>query len=415
MIVPSQAACMVSTQLPAPLATRWRAALTTSFGDLPRSFWIVAAGTIANRIGSMVVPFLVFFLGAKGVSAQSTGTIVVALGVGGAAGAVAGGWLADRVGHRTALLIGLVAAPAALGVLYVAPTIPLMAAAAILVGLTGKLYPPAASALVAASVTGERRTRAFSLMHWAFNIGAAGAAAMAGFLAVRGYALLFAIDALTCLAFAAIVLIGVERTPRARRAGHHGGYRVLVGDRLMVTFVLLTLAQEIVYSLTEFAVPLSIRLDGLTPAVFGAVAVTNAVLVVVLQPVLYPRLARFGRLQVLAGAWAVVGVGIATTGLVHTPLGYASTTVIWSVGEVAAGIVAGGIAADLAPDDAQGRYQGAMTWAASLARLAGPALTTGVFATVGPAALWWSSALTGVVGSIVLVRMLPTFRQRLAR
>lgn len=383
------------------------------FGGLPRTFWIVAAGTLANRIGTMVVPFLVFFLGARGVSAASTGTIVVALGLGGVAGSVAGGWLADRIGPRTALIVGLVAAPAALGALYVAPTISLMTASALLVGLTGKLYPPAANALVAASVTGERRTRAFSLMHWAFNIGAASAATMAGFLAAHGYALLFAIDAGTCLVFAVIAAVGIPRVPRARLRQERGGYGVLFADRIMLVFVGLSFAQEVVYSLTEYAIPLSIRLDDLSPTVFGAVAVVNAVLVVVLQPVLYPYLSRLGRLHVLAGAWTVVGVGIATTGLAHTPTGYALSAVIWSLGEVAGGIVVGGIAADLAPPHAQGRYQGAMMWAGSLARLAGPALTTVLFASVGPAALWWSSALTGVLGALILMRLLPVLHRRL--
>ncbi|MCP2323733.1 MFS family permease [Hamadaea flava] len=387
---------------------------TGLFSDLPRTFWIVAAGTLANRIGTMVVPFLVFFLGAQGVSTSATGTIVVALGFGGAAGSVAGGWLADRIGPRSALIVGLVAAPAALGALYVAPTIALMTVAAVLVGLTGKLYPPAANALVAASVTGERRTRAFSLMHWAFNIGAAGAAAMAGFLAAHGYALLFAIDGITCLIFAVIAAMFLPRVATARRANERGGYGVLFADRLMLAFIGLDLAQEIVYSLTEYAIPLSIRLDNLSPAVFGAVAVVNAVLVVLLQPVLYPRLARFGRLQVLAGAWIVVGVGIGTTGLVHTPVGYALSAAIWSVGEVAAGIVAGGIAADLAPAHAQGRYQGAMIWAGSLARLAGPALTTFLFAYAGPGAVWWTAALTGVIGALLLARLMPALRTRLA-
>lgn len=407
---------MATTQLPAPLAARWRAALSASFGDLPRPFWIVAAGTIANRIGSMVVPFLVFFLGSKGVSAQATGTVVVALGLGGAGGAVAGGWLADRIGARAALVTGLVAAPATLGALYVAPSLPLMVVAAVLVGVAGRIYPPAAGALVAASVTGERRTRAFSLMHWAINIGAAGAAMLAGFLAAHGYLLLFAVDALTCLVFAGIVVWGIAPSPRPARpaARRDGGYRVVLRDRLMVTFVLLSLADEIVYSLTEFAVPLSIRLDGLSPAVFGAVAVTNAVLVVVLQPFLYPRLARFGRLQVLGAAWVIVGIGVASTGLAHTPVLYALTAVIWSVGEVAAGIVAGGIAADLAPAHAQGRYQGAVNWSSSLARLAGPALTTVLFATVGPAALWWVAGITGVATTVILWRLAPAFHRRLA-
>lgn len=72
---------------------------------------------------------------------------------------------------------------------------------------------------------------------------------MAGFLAARGYALLFAIDALTCLIFAAIVVLGIDRTRRPARTARIGGrrgYGVVLRDRLMVVFVLLMLAQETV-------------------------------------------------------------------------------------------------------------------------------------------------------------------------
>ncbi len=367
---------------------------------------------MANRIGGMVVPFLVFFLGAHQVSEQDTGWIVTALGAGGVAGSVLGGWLADRAGHRTTLLIGLLAAPASLGFLFAAPGVPVMAAAAVLVGVTAKIYPPAAAALVADGVTGAQRLRAFSLIHWAYNIGAAGAAALAGFLAAHGFGLIFAIDAGTSLLFAAIVVAGIPRTGRRTRPAGGTGYGILLRDKLMLAFVALALSQEIVYSLTEYAVPLSIRLDGLSPAVFGTVAVVNAALVVLLQPVVYPVVARLNRYAVLAGATAVVGLGIAATGLGHTPLWYAITTAIWSVGEVAGGIVAGAIAADLAPAGAQGRYQGVITWTAASARLIGPAVTTWLFSTAGPGALWSATAVTGVVGAVCLLALAPALARR---
>ncbi|MEV0644907.1 MFS transporter [Phytomonospora sp. NPDC050363] len=402
--------------LDTPPKSRARTAVDSRFGGLPRQFWIVAGGTIANRIGAMVVPFIVFFLGSKGVTEEATGTVVAALGFGGLLGAVAGGWLTDRIGPRGALLTGLVAAPASLGALYVVPTVPLMIAAALLVGVAGKLYPPAAAALVASVVTGAKRARAFSLMHWAINIGAATAAAMAGFLAERGYGLLFAIDIVTCLVFAGIVLAGVPKSAaRTRAAGERGGYGVVVRDRLMMAFLALALVGETTYSLVEFALPLAIRLDGLSPAVFGAVSVVNAVLVVVLQPVLYARLARLGRVRVLAAAWIVIGLGVASTGLASGLWTYMASTVVWSVGEVVVGIVYGGIAADLAPAGAQGRYQGAMNWIHALARLVGPALTTVLFATVGPAFLWWAAAAAGVGAALVVLRMEPRLLERMSR
>src|SRR4029077_11465446 len=60
------------------------------FGGLPRSFWIVFAGTVANRVGDMVTPFLVFILGSRGFPASEIGTIAVALGVGGLVGPALG-------------------------------------------------------------------------------------------------------------------------------------------------------------------------------------------------------------------------------------------------------------------------------------------------------------------------------------
>jgi hypothetical protein len=76
-------------------------------------------------------------------------------------------------------------------VLYAAPNAPTLAGAAALLGVTGTLFSPAASALVIDSITADMRPKAFSLIHWAINIGTAIAAMSAGFLAVRGYGLLF--------------------------------------------------------------------------------------------------------------------------------------------------------------------------------------------------------------------------------
>ena len=391
----------------------------TLFGGLPRTFWIIAGGTVANRLGAMVVPFLVFFLGSRGLSEEQTGVVVAFLGVGGLAGSLLGGWLTDRVGPRTALLSGLVAAPATLGFLYVVPSVPLLTLAALTVGAAGRLYPPAANALIAASVTGERRVRAYSLFHWALNIGSAGAAALAGFLAVHGYALIFALDIATCLVFAVIAALGIPRE-RVRNgqstadSRSRGGYGVVLRDRLMLVFLAVSFAGEIVYSLTEFAVPMSIRQDALSPAVFGAVAVVNAALVVLLQPVLYKRIVAFPRVKVFAAGMLVTGIGVAGTGLAHGLGTYVATTVVWSIGEVVGGIMYGAIAADLAPRGAQGRYQGAFTLITALSRLIGPGLTTLLFATVGAGWLWWGSAIASVACVLVLLRMERAMLRRMA-
>ncbi|MFF7726168.1 MFS transporter [Streptomyces sp. NPDC008001] len=407
-----------------------RTAFRNNFGGLPRPFWIVFAGMIANRIGTMVVPFLVFYLGSRGVSTAQTGGIVIALGIGGMFGPVLGGSLADRIGRRSAVIIGLVATPAGLGALLAAPSTVTLGAAAALLGLTSGVYRPAASALVGDVVGSELRGKAFSLLHWGFNIGTAVASAAAGYLAARGFWLLFLLDAATCLIYAVIVVLGIpkdlprpETTKAAAGEGADGkaaggkakgglGYGVVFRDRLMLAHMALSTLGITVYTQTEFTIPLAIREDGLSPEVYGFVGVANAVLVVALQPVLYGRLAKLPRIKVLAASWALIGIGVASTGLAGNAWQYVLTVVVWSVGEVVNGVVAGAIVADIAPAEARGRYQGAISWVWSAARLAAPATAVGLFTTVGPAALWWGCAVTGILTALATLRLTAAVERR---
>ncbi|MFF7364743.1 MFS transporter [Streptomyces sp. NPDC008125] len=385
-----------------------RTAMEKNFGGLPRPFWILFVGMIANRIGTMVVPFLVFFLGSRGISTEQTGTIVVALGAGGMFGPVLGGLLADRIGRRQAVLIGLVATPAGLGCLYAAPGPATLAVAAALLGLMSSIYRPAASALVGDVVHTEQRGKAFSLLHWGFNIGTAVASAAAGYLAGRGFWLLFLLDGLTCLAYAVIVVRGIPKDlPRPAVVKEKGGagYGVVLRDRLMLTHMGLSALGITIYTMTEFAIPMSIRDDGLSPAVYGLVGVANAVIVIACQPLIYGRLAHLPRMKVLAASWALIGVGVAMTGLAHRPWQYMLTVVVWSVGEVVNGVVAGAIVTDLAPEEARGRYQGALAWVWQLARLIAPATATWLFSTVGPSTLWTACAVIGILTAFATLRL----------
>jgi len=190
-------------------------AVGSRFGGLPRTFWIVFVGMIANRIGTMVIPFMVFYLGSRGISTTDTGAIIVALGIGGMVGPPLGGLLADRFGPRLAVIVGLVVTPFSFGALLAAPTPFMLGVAATLLGVTGSVYKPAASAMVGEVVGPQSRLKAFSLLHWGFNIGTAVAAGAAGFLAERGYWLLFLIDGITCLVYALIVLCRHTERPAA--------------------------------------------------------------------------------------------------------------------------------------------------------------------------------------------------------
>lgn len=392
-----------------------RRSAATHLGGLPRTFWILFGGQLVNRVGGMVAAFLVLYLGAQGLSAGQIGLVLAARGVGSLVSQPLGGLLADRIGRRFTLITGLAASSTALVLMGLAGTLPLMVAAAALLGVVSEMYRPASSALIADIVPPAARLKAYGLMFWAVNLGFAVASVMAGFLAARGYWLLFAVDAGTGLAFAVIIAVGIRRDPVARSRGNNGGgagYRTALRDPLLVALVLLTLAYATLYNQAQVAIPLAIRDHGLSPAVYGAAAAVNGILIVVLQPVLTTWLARFNRMHVLAASWTLVGAGMALTGLAHAAWQYAAVVVVWTVGEVGTAGFTAALVADLAPAEARGRYQALFGWGWSAASLTGPTLGTAVYGGLGPGATWLGCLGVGAVCGIGAMLLAGRVTQR---
>src|SRR5437899_2903041 len=126
-----------------------RAILRAQFAGLPRTVWVIFTGAVVNRLGFVVTPFLVFYLGSRGIPAGQTPLVLGALGAGNLAGPVLGGLLADRIGRRSTMLFGLVGTAAAQGLLFLAPGVATMALAALLLSGTATMGPPALYALLA--------------------------------------------------------------------------------------------------------------------------------------------------------------------------------------------------------------------------------------------------------------------------
>src|SRR5437879_5248083 len=167
---------------------------------LPRTYWVLWAGMLVNRLGGFVVAFLALYLTQqRGFTPERAGAIVSLWGAGALVSGLIGGALADRIGRRATMVAALILGALAMLHMGAARSPAHIAVAAFLLGLTGDMYRPAVSAAVADLVPPEQRTRAYGYLYWAVNLGFACAASLAGVLARRSYWLLFAGDAGTTL------------------------------------------------------------------------------------------------------------------------------------------------------------------------------------------------------------------------
>ncbi|RSN50825.1 MFS transporter [Actinomadura sp. WAC 06369] len=389
--------------------------LAPRVGGFPRTFWVLWAGTLLNRLGTMVEPFLGLYLTTmRGLSLAQAGVVMALLGAGSLAGQLVGGVLADRVGRRATLTAATVGAGAAMLALGHARGIAALAASALVLGLLLDMYRPASQAMVADIISPADRPRAFGLLFWAVNLGWAVAMVLGGTLAREGFLWLFWIDALTCAAFGVLVWRAVPETRdrAARASAAPGGFRRALRDRVMAAYVVITLLYTFVLMQGMTTMPLAMKEDGLGAQAYGLAIAANGVLIVVVQPLVNAWLSRRDHSRVLVAGFVLVGTGYGLTALVSSLPGYTLTIMVWTCGEIVAAAVLQAVVADLAPADLRGRYNGlyGMAWAGGF--LLAPLGGTQLLGLGGGPALWLTCLVIALVAAAGQLALAPAVRRR---
>jgi MFS family permease len=380
---------------------------------LPRPFWVIFAGTIVNRLGQFVQPFLALYLvGGRDLSVTTAGVVVASFGAGSLVSQPLGGWLADRIGRRHTMVLGLVASAASLGILGVSRPVWAIAGSSVLVGLAMDLYRPAAAAAVADLVPAAARPRAFALIYWAINLGVSVSGILGGFLAQRGWWLLFALDAATCLIFAVFVARGVPDVPIERAEGDAGGYGPVLRDRLAVGLSAITLVGACVYMQSFVALPLSMSADGLPPSAYGLAYAVNPIAIIVIQPLTLRWLTSHDPVIVFASSILVLGAGFGLTGFAHSTPAYAATVFVWTMGEIAFNAVGPTIVNSIAPAHLRGRYNGLIGLAYGASALIGPLAGTAAL-DAGRWVVWGGCAVVSVAVAAALLAIGPVITSRM--
>jgi MFS family permease len=370
---------------------------------LPPTYWLIWTGTLINRLGGFVIPFLTLYLTAQRAISISQATLMVSFfGAGSFLAQLSGGELTDRLGRRPVMLMSFFITPIFMIALGLARDLTLISISTFIVGFFTDLYRPAVGAAIADLVPPESRTRAYGYNYWAINLGAAVAPIVAGLMAEYNYLILFVADALTTAIFGFIVLFGIHETRPA--AAHHASH-VSLRERMvqvrrapiLLMFSLITLFFGMIYMQGNVTLPLDMQSHGLGPGDYGWAIAVNGLLIILVTIPVSNMARRWPRFETVAVSAVLLGLGFGFTALATTLPLFTLSVVIWTLGEIAATSVGPTIIADLSPVELRGLYQGIFGAAWGLSFFIGPLAGGWVYENLGNDVLWISCLILGVI------------------
>ncbi len=387
---------------------------------LPPTYWLIWSGTLINRLGGFVIPFLTLYLTAQREIPVSQAALMVSFfGAGSFLAQLTGGELTDRLGRRPVMLMSFFITPIFMIMLGLARDLALISICTLIVGFFMDLYRPAVGAAIADLVPPEARIRAYGYNYWAINLGAAVAPIVAGLIADYNYLILFVADAITTAAFGLIVFFGIRETRPVQ--AHHISH-VSLGERIsqlrrapiLLIFSLITLFFGIIYMQGNVTLPLDMQAHGLSARDYGFAIAVNGFLIILVTIPVSNMAAKWPRFETVAVAAVLMGLGFGFTALAtNLPL-FALSVVLWTLGEIAGTSVSPTIIADLSPVELRGVYQGIFGAAWGLSYFLGPLAGGWVYEHWGSNTLWVSCLILGFVIALCYLALSAPARRQMA-
>ncbi|MCX4649261.1 MULTISPECIES: MFS transporter [unclassified Streptomyces] len=364
---------------------------------LPRSVRLLIVARAVNRLGAFSMSFLTVLITTSfGASAAVAGYVSAAFGLATIPSRLAGGRLADRIGRRRTIVMGLTGCAVAQLGLAAADSLSLVICCAVLLGLVFELYEPPSQAMIADVVAPGEHVRAYGLLNAALAAAGMGAGLLAAGLGRWDLRWLFVVDAITCLLCALTVQLVLPADHRtATAAVPEQGLAVAPWrDRALLLLLATGTFFAVIYLQIMITLPLAMDHAGLQPADAGLLFTASALTICAGQPLMsWSRLSTLSAPVAFTAGHLLLALGLGGYALAHTLVGYLAATVVWSVGDLLLVGRVYAVVAELAPTDGKGRYLAVYGTSWGIAGITAPVMGTQLIEYAGPAGLWSAMAL----------------------
>ena len=383
----------------------------------------MALATLINTAGSgmYLVVAVAYFHRLVGLSEAEIGVGLTIAGLFGLVSGVPLGHLGDRYGARELILWLLIGAAVAAAAAALATNFWQFVVVSSLLAIFDRGSAAVRGAMIAATVFGGERVRTRAYLRSLTNVGLTIGAAFAGVAFLvdtrAAYVAIIILNASTYLLTAWVLrrYPHIAPTPEEQRAP---GWQVF-RDRPYVVVTLLMAAMAIQYSIIDVGVPLWVSQTSAPPWVISVVFIINTVVVVLFQVAVsrhvetVPRAAR----AMSASGFVFLLACILFAAAHDQPVGWAVTLLIAAAfvhvaGELIQAAAQFCLSMELAPDHAQGQYQGMASTGFSLSTMIAPTVIVLLPIQMGVAGWWLLGGGFVLLGLVLLPAVAWTARTR---
>ena len=404
--------------------------LTGIFREYPAQFWILTASSFIDTLGRTILfPFFTLYITKHfGIGMATAGILLAIFSLTGMIGSLVGGALADKLGRKIMIILGLLLSAGSSLVMGFINELAVFYFVAAVTGLLSDIGHPARNAIVADILPEEKRAGGYGITRVVQNLSWVVGPSIGGFLASKSYMYLFFSDAVLSTITALIVVRFIADTKPQLSEGQESqsfreslaGYKDVLKNGFFTAFILVLLVMLLVYQQLYSTLSVFLRdYRGIPETGYGMMMSINACIVVIFQFWISRITEKYNPFLMIALEETVFYlVGYTAFGFIYGFYFLLAAVILITIGEMIMIPVQLSIVAKLSPEHMRGRYMAAAGFSWSVASMVGPWAAGMIMDNRDPNLVWKICgifSLLAICGFIVLFvksRNMPVFSGR---